>query len=81
MGMRKRFNPNRICSSENYAESQKVHREFINRFHCENSVEIQKVIESVSIKKHFYVSCFGKLIEITEVEAIRIKRSVTVIIK
>lgn len=79
--MRKRFNPNRICSSENYEASQKTHRDFINRFHEENLVEIQRVTECISVKQHFYVNCFGKLIEITEVEALRIKQSVTVIIK
>lgn len=81
MGMRKRFNPNRICSSENYEASQRTHRDFINRFHEENFTEIQMITKHVSVKQHFYVNCFGKLIEITEVEAIRIKQSVTVIIK
>nr|DAJ81329.1 MAG TPA: hypothetical protein [Caudoviricetes sp.] len=81
MGMRKRFNSNRICSSENYEASQRAHREFINRFHEENLVEIQRVTECISVKQHFYVNCFGKLIEITEVEALRIEQSVKIIRK
>ena len=79
--MRKRFNSNRICSSENYEASQRVHREYITRFHDENSVEIKRVTESVKVKQHCYVSCFGKLIEITEVEALRVEQSVKVIRK
>lgn len=81
MGMRKRFNSNRICSSENYEASQRVHREYIARFHDENLVEIKRVTESVEVKQHCYVSCFGKLIEITEIDAVRIEQSVKVIRK
>lgn len=81
MGMRKRFNSNRICSSENYEVSQRVHRDYITRFHDENSVEIKRVTESVEVKQRCYVSCFGKLIELTEIDAVRIEQSVKVIRK
>lgn len=81
MGMRKRFNSNRICSSENYEASQRVHRDYITRFHDENSVEIKRVTESIAIKQRYFVNCFGKLIEVTEVDAVRIEKSVKIIRK
>lgn len=72
MGTRKHFNPNRICSSENYRASRKAHQDFIRRQHEENIVEIQEISECISIRKKCYVSCFGKLVEITEVEAAKV---------
>lgn len=81
MGIRKHFNPNRICSSENYETSRKVRQDFIRRQHEQNIVEVREVTESITIKQHYYASCFGKLIEITEIEALRIEKSVKVIRK
>lgn len=81
MGTRQHFNPNRICSSENYEASRKVHQDFIRRQHEQNIVEVREVTESITVNQHCYVSCFGKLIEVTEIEALRIEKSVKVIRK
>lgn len=80
MGTRKHFNPNRLCSSEGYETSRKVHREFIRRQHEENVSEIKEIIESTTVQ-HCYVKCFGKLVEITETEALRIEQSIKIIRK
>lgn len=79
--MRKKFNSARICSSDNYEASRRVYMEYLRRFHNENSVEIRQITESITVKKRCYVSCFGQLIEITEVEATRIENSVKIIRK
>lgn len=80
MGTRQHFNPNRICSSENYETSRKVHRDFIRRQHEQNIIEIREITESITVQRCF-VSCFGKPIEITEIEALRIEQSVKIIRK
>lgn len=81
MGTRQHFKASRICSSENYEASRKAYREYINKCHEENIAEIQEITERISITKRCYVSCFGKLIEITKIEALRIEKSVKIIRK
>lgn len=81
MGTRQHFNLNRICSSENYETSRKVHQDFIRRQHEQNIVEVREVTESITVSQRCYTSCFGKLIEITEIDAVRIEQSVKVIRK
>lgn len=79
--MRRKFNPAQVCSSENYEESKQAHREFIRRFHSENIEEIQHISESIVISQKCYVKCFGRLIEITEIEATRIEETIKIIRK
>lgn len=78
--MRKKFKSERVCSSENYTQSRRIHAEYLIRLHDQNSIEIQKITESISVK-HYFVSCFGKLVEITRAEAIKIEQSVKIIRK
>lgn len=75
--MRKRINRNSLCSSENYEVSRKLHIEYVREFHEEHIVEIEKYILE---EKRYYVSVFGKLVEISETEALRIKDSVRIVI-
>lgn len=75
--MRKRINRNSLCSSENYEVSRKIHIEYVREFHEEHIVEIEKYILE---EKRYYVSVFGKLVEISETEALRIKDSVRIVI-
>ena len=75
--MRQRINRQRLCSSENYEVSRKLHIEYIKEFHKEHIVEIEKYILE---EKRYYVSVFGKLVEISETEALRIKDSVRIVI-
>lgn len=75
--MRHRFNKERICSSENYELSKRLHNNYLREFHNIHIVEIEQLV--IMEKKKYFVSVFGKLIEISESEAFNIKDSVRVI--
>lgn len=76
--MRKRFKQSRMCSSDNYTLSRKLHKAFLIEEHNKNAVVIEHIIEKCSTKKAF-VRCFGELMPITLEEAERIGTSVTII--
>ena len=76
--MRQRFKTNRICSSDNYVLSKKLHKAFLIEEHNKNAVVLEHIIEKCSTKKAF-VRCFGKLMPITIEEAEKIGTAVTVI--
>lgn len=78
---RKRFNPNRLYSSETYTISCRIHREFIQRFHHEHVTEIHQISSEIKVRSKFYVSCFGRLVEVTEAEANELKSVVNIIVK
>lgn len=78
---RQRFKLNRVCSSENYERSQEIRRDFIRRFHSENVEEIHKISSTIIIRKRYYVSCFGKLIEVSEERALRLEKTMKIIKK
>ena len=71
--MRKRFKTSRLCSSDNYIISKRMHKAFLIEEHNKNAVVLEHIIE-----KHF-VRCFGELMPITLDEAERIGTSVTII--
>lgn len=63
--MRKRFNPNALCSSENYAQSRRAHKEFLERTHDERMKPISMMSFSFENPKvtHWtkaYIQVFGK---------------------
>ena len=76
--MRKRFKTNRLCSSDNYTISKKLHKAFLVEEHNKNAVVLEHIIEKHSTKKAF-VRCFGELMPITLEEAERIGTSVTIL--
>lgn len=76
--MRKRFKQTRVCSSDNYTLSKKLHKAFLIEEHNKNAVVIEHIIEKCSTKKAF-VRVFGELMPITIEEAERIGTSVTII--
>ena len=76
--MRKRFKQSRVCSSDNYVLSKKLHKAFLIEEHNKNAVVIEHIIEKCSTKKAF-VRCFGEFMPITLEEAERIGTSVTII--
>lgn len=78
--MRKRFKSERLCSSDNYKSSKKAHIEFIHRWHNDNTIEIARITSIVPVER-VYVKCFGRLIEITPEEALKINSSIEIIIK
>lgn len=69
--MRKRFKTTRICSSDNYKLSKKIHDKY---------VIMHSTIEYVAVHR-YYIECFGKLVEIEKTEAMRLCQTVKVIIK
>ena len=76
--MRQRFKTSRLCSSDNYIISKKLHKAFLVEEHNKNAVVLEHIITKNSTKKAF-VRCFGELIPITVEEAERIGTTVTVI--
>lgn len=64
--MRKRFNAQRICSSESYESSIRAHHNDLARNHnCQTIIEISKTIV---VKKRYYTKVFGKIVNINESE-------------
>lgn len=62
--MRKRFNSQRICSSESYESSIHAHRNDLARNH--QSQTIVKISKTIIVKKKYYTKVFGKIINIQE---------------
>lgn len=77
--MRKRFKTSKIASSENYELHRKVHLAELQRVHV--SVELKQIVERLPKHKKYFVRTFGQEIEITYEDYIRIRESITVIIK
>lgn len=76
--MRQRFKTSRICSSDNYILSKRVHIRSIIDFHNNNKVLITTIMER-RVHKIPYVKVFGKLIQISLEEATQIDTTITVI--
>ena len=76
--MRKRFKTSRLCSSENYVISKRMHKTFLIEEHNKNALVLEHIITKNSTKKAF-VRCFGELMPITLDEAERRGTSVTII--
>lgn len=64
--MRKRFNSQRICSSEGYESSIHAHQNDLARNH--QSQTIVEISKTVIVKKRYYTKVFGKIINIQESE-------------
>lgn len=79
--MRKRFKQNRICSSDNYFLSRQIYRNYLRRWHAEHSNEILVITQNIAVHQKCYVKCFGKLVEISENDAIRLETCMTIIRK
>ena len=76
--MRKRFKQTRVCSSDNYVLSKRLHKAFLIEEHNKNALVLEHIITKNSTKKAF-VRCFGELMPITLDEAERMGTSVTII--
>ena len=64
--MRQRFKNNRICSSENYESSMRVHQKDLKENHAKLNNMIVK--EEIVLKKTAYIKVFGKLIKLDNIE-------------
>lgn len=74
-----RVNVTAVCSSRNYRQSKKLHKDYLKRNH-EMFMEMV-VKEEIILRKRAYIKCFGELIAITPDEAIKLKETVTIIYK
>lgn len=64
--MRKRFNTERIYSSENYEFSQRCHKRILTTNH--NNKEVITLSSKVKITKTYYTYVFGKKVQIKKAE-------------
>lgn len=64
--MRKRFNTERICSSENYEFSQRYHKRILTTNH--NNKEVITLSFKVKITETYYTYVFGKKVQIKKTE-------------
>lgn len=75
--MRSRFKTNRICSSDNYILSKRIHIKHIVNSHNNNKTLNTAIIER-KIPKIPYIKVFGKLIQISIEEATQINTTTVI---
>ena len=61
--MRERFKTTRVCSSDNYALSKKLHKQELSKNHCK--LQEMLVKEEIVLKKVAYIKVFGKFIPLS----------------
>lgn len=76
---RKRFNTARVCSSENYELSHKIHKQELAKAHSRLQEMIIK--EEIVLKKVAYIKVFGTLVPIDNIEIPLYKGKTTIIWK
>ena len=76
--MRKRFKTSRICSSQNYKSSVKIHREILIKNHVENAKLFESIINTHKIA---YTLVFGTEVILSADEVIRLKDSINIYYK
>ena len=76
--MRTRFKQSRVCSSDNYILSKKLHKAYLIEKHNNNAIVLEHIIEKRTIKKAF-VKVFGELMPISLEEAETIGTSVEIL--
>lgn len=74
---RKRFSRNIIASNDSY--KKRSHDNYIKEQHEQNKDIISEISVSIKVAPKYYIKCFGKLIQITEKEAM--STSIEVIIR
>ena len=76
--MRQRFKTSRLCSSDNYIVSKRIHRQDIINSHNNNKSIIATMVAKKTDKTP-YVRIFGELMKISMEEATMVDTAVTVI--
>ena len=76
--MRKRFKTSRICSSQNYKSSVKIHREILVKNHVENAELFKSIINTHKIA---YTLVFGTEMILSADEVIKLKGSINIYYK
>ena len=74
--MRQRFKTNRLCSSDNYEISRKIHKQDVINSHNNNKSIIATMVAKTD--KIPYVRIFGELMKISPEEANMLNTTVTV---
>lgn len=64
--MRERFKTTRVCSSDNYALSKKLHKQELSKNHCK--LQEMLIKEEIVLKKVAYIKVFGKFIPLSSME-------------
>ena len=64
--MRERFKTTRVCSSDNYALSKKLHKQELSKNHCK--LQEMLIKEEIVLKKVAYIKVFGKFIPLSGME-------------
>ena len=64
--MRERFKTTRVCSSDNYALSKKLHKQELSKNHCK--LQEMLVKEEIVLRKVAYIKVFGKFIPLSSME-------------
>ena len=75
--MRQRFKTSRLCSSDNYVISKRIHKQDIINSHNNNKAVIAAIVERRT--KIPYVRVFGELMRISIEEATEINNTITVL--
>ena len=75
---RKRFNRNTIASSRG-SYVRKAHLEYLKEVHERNKEVLAEISITVSVKHDYYVRCFGKLIKVTEEEAMKLSQKLVIV--
>ena len=76
--MRQRFKTSRLCSSDNYIVSKRIHRQDIINSHNNNKSIVATMVAKRTDKTP-YVRIFGELMKISMEEATMVNTAVTVI--
>ena len=76
--MRKRFKTSRICSSQNYKSSVKIHREILVKNHVENTELFESIINTHKIA---YTLVFGTEVILSADEVIKLQDSINIYYK
>ena len=76
--MRQRFKTSRLCSSDNYEISRKIHKQDVINSHNNNKSIIATMVAKRTDKIP-YVRIFGKLMQISLEEATEINNTITVL--
>ena len=63
---RERFKTARVCSSDNYALSKKLHKQELSKNHCK--LQEMLIKEEIVLKKVAYIKVFDKFIPLSSME-------------
>ena len=74
---RKRFNTARVCTSENYEISHRAHKQELVMAHSQ--LQQMLIKEEIVVKKTAYIKVFGRLMQISALEAESLRDSVKII--